>query len=269
VAVIWFGDAPLAALLGMLAALGAREFYALVRSEGAEPFATAGVVMSAAAPLVAHAGRLDVVRIPTEFAVMLMIGFLGVALWKRGPAGKPASAVALTLLGAAYTGVTLAFAYQLRYHNYSAGAAAGTVVLMFPVVLTWTYDTAAFAIGRAIGRRKLMPLISPGKTVEGTVAGFVAAAVVSLLYVLLVLRPVAQLALTTFGALSFGIAIAAAAQVGDLAESMLKRTAGVKDSSNLLPGHGGVLDRLDSLYFVLPLAFWMLNVMLLAAPQGR
>jgi phosphatidate cytidylyltransferase len=269
VAVIWFGDAPLAALLGMLAALGAREFYALVKSEGVDPFSHAGIAMAAAAPLVAHATRLEVLRVPTEAAVIVMAAFLSVAMWRRGPTGKPASAVAVTLLGVAYTGVAITFAYLLRYHNYSVGAAAGTAVLMYPVVLTWIYDTAAFSIGRALGRHKLMPVISPGKTVEGTVAGFVAAAAASLLYVSVVLRPVAHLALTLTGALLFGIAMAAAAQIGDLAESMLKRTAGVKDSSSLLPGHGGVLDRLDSLYFVLPLAFWMLNMMLIAAPQGR
>jgi phosphatidate cytidylyltransferase len=95
----------------------------------------------------------------------------------------------------------------------------------------------------------------------------VASVVVTWMYVTLVLRPTAQLAMTLGGIVMFGLVISVAAQVGDLFESLLKREAGVKDSSSLLPGHGGVLDRLDSLFFVLPVAYLLLGWLLIPAPR--
>jgi phosphatidate cytidylyltransferase len=114
-----------------------------------------------------------------------------------------------------------------------------------------------------------MPSVSPGKTIEGACAGVIATVLAALLYVNVVLRPVAQLGIPVISIVVLGVAISVSAQVGDLAESMLKRSAGEKDSSNLIPGHGGILDRFDSLYFVLPLTYWMLGHMLVAAPHGQ
>ena len=257
---------------------GAREFFALMRSEGSHPFAGLGIGLAAALPLLAHASRLHSVRLPYELIVIGVLALLGAALWLRGPVAsgqssgatggmKPVASISTTLFGALYAGGTITFAYHLRYHDYTIDKAAGTVLLFFPLILTWTCDTAAFLVGREFGKRKLMPSVSPGKTIEGGLAGVLFAAIVSVIYVHLLLRPIAQLSLTVAAAVLFGIAIAVVAQIGDLAESMLKRNAGVKDSSNLIPGHGGVLDRFDSLYFVLPLSFWMLNNLLLAAPR--
>src|SRR5205814_6987128 len=112
-----------------------------------------------------------------------------------------------------------------------------------------------FTVGRTVGGRKLIPAISPGKTISGAVGGLAASVVVTWLYVAFVLRPVAQLAMTWAGVVVFGLVVSAAGQTGDLFESLLKREAGVKDSSTILPGHGGVLDRLDSLFFVLPVSY--------------
>jgi phosphatidate cytidylyltransferase len=133
---------------------------------------------------------------------------------------------------------------------------------MFPVVLTWTSDIGAYVVGRSLGSTKLMPAVSPGKTRAGAWGALVATVGASLAYAQWVLPANAQLTLSPGLAALFGLLVSAAAQVGDLAESMLKREAGVKDSSSLLPGHGGILDRLDSLYFVLPLAYLFLTRLL-------
>ena len=115
---------------------------------------------------------------------------------------------------------------------------------------TFATDTGAYAVGRLLGRHKLAPRISPGKTVEGGLGGFLAGALaaVALNRLLGLDRPDAAM-------LALGAGAAVAGQLGDLAESLIKRSAGVKDMGTLLPGHGGVLDRLDSLLFVVPLVY--------------
>jgi phosphatidate cytidylyltransferase len=138
---------------------------------------------------------------------------------------------------------------------------------MLPVLLTWASDIGAYAVGRTIGKRKLIPAVSPGKSVEGAIGGLVCTMLVALLYERFALRPVAQLAIAPWWAATFGLVVSLAAQLGDLVESLLKREAKVKDSSQLIPGHGGVLDRVDSLLFVLPVAYLLLGWLLLPAPS--
>jgi phosphatidate cytidylyltransferase len=135
----------------------------------------------------------------------------------------------------------------------------GGVLLIFPLVVTWASDIGAYFVGRAIGGRKLIPSVSPGKTVAGAVGGLVASMLVAWLYARSVLVPVANLGFTPWGAVLFGAIVSVAAQVGDLFESLIKREGGVKDSSRIIPGHGGILDRFDSLIFVLPVAYLLLG----------
>jgi phosphatidate cytidylyltransferase len=111
-----------------------------------------------------------------------------------------------------------------------------------------------------------MPSVSPGKTVAGALGGLILTLVIAPLYVKYLLHPLAQLSFTMIGTLIFAATISIAAQLGDLAESLLKREAGVKDSSTLLPGHGGILDRFDSMLFVLPVAALLLHALLIPAP---
>jgi phosphatidate cytidylyltransferase len=143
------------------------------------------------------------------------------------------------------------------------------LAVLFPVVLTWASDTGAYFSGRLIGGRKLMPSVSPGKTVAGAVGAIVVTVAATYAFVHGLLVPRAQLAFTPWGLVLFGAAISVVAQVGDLAESLLKREAGFKDSGTLFPGHGGVLDRLDSLFFVLPAAYALYDWLLIPAPGGR
>ena len=138
----------------------------------------------------------------------------------------------------------------------------GTLLLMLPLVITWLNDAGAFFVGKRFGRTKLMPSVSPGKTQAGAVGALLTSLVGTWAYVFFLLAPRAQLGLSWAGVLILGTALSVAAQVGDLAESLLKRQAGVKDSSHLIPGHGGVLDRVDSLLFTIPLGYVLLDVLL-------
>lgn len=250
IAIIYFGGAPLAVLLSIVSALGAWEFYRIARGSGHAPMEWLGIALSALIPLLVHAHHARVVAIPVSAAVVAVLTVLGIAIWTRGVEGKPLGASAVTVFGILYTGCALSFGFALRYLDYAIDAKAGTALVAMPLLLTWASDIGAYFVGRAIGGRKLIPKVSPGKTVAGAVGGLVFTVIVSWLLARMVLPNVAQLTLTHAGAIFFGVLVSVAAQIGDLAESLLKREGGVKDSSHIIPGHGGVLDRFDSLIFV-------------------
>ena len=267
-AAVYFGRAPLAALLGIVAALGAWEMNRIAAAGGVRPLA-ASIPLAAAVPLLVQAFYEGVFALPLSVAAAAMLLVVAAAIWLRGVDGKPLSAAAITLFAVLYVGGTLSFAFGLRYHRFTITPLAGTTLLFLPLVATWASDIGAYFVGRAVGRRKLIPSVSPGKTVEGAIGGLLLTVVASWAYVTFVLRPFAQLSLTLAGIVLFGVVISVAAQVGDLAESLFKREAGVKDSSHLIPGHGGVLDRVDSLLFVLPVAYLLLDRLRLLVPVPR
>jgi phosphatidate cytidylyltransferase len=135
-------------------------------------------------------------------------------------------------------------------------AAGGAALLFLPVLLTWASDVGGYAVGRLTGRRKLIPSISPGKTVEGGIAQMVASIGAGLVAALWAPLP----AITPLHGLGIGATLGLLGQVGDLAESFLKRSAETKDASGLIPGHGGLLDRLDSLLFNVPALYYYVKV---------
>ena len=130
---------------------------------------------------------------------------------------------------------------------------ASAALVILPLVVTWVCDTCAMAAGTLVGGPKLAPALSPRKTWAGAVGGAAGAVVAALVYGPLILDRMA-LRLGALQLAAVGVVVALSAQVGDMAESLFKREIGVKDSSTLIPGHGGVLDRLDSLYFVVPVS---------------
>ena len=257
IAVVYQGDALLAALLASIAALGAWELFRIARAGGVEPMGAWGIPLAALVPLAVHGARHGI-HLPLTLVVVAALAVLAASIWARGVGGRPLAATAITLFGPLYTGATLSFGYALRYHRFTIDAKGGTALVLLPVILTWASDIGAYAVGRLTGRHKLIPAVSPGKTVEGAVGALVVCVVVCWLYVRFVLRPMAQLAMEPWAVVAFALAVSVTAQLGDLAESLLKREGGVKDSSHLIPGHGGVLDRFDSLLFVLPVAYLLL-----------
>jgi phosphatidate cytidylyltransferase len=274
--IVLAGGAPLAALLAIVCALGAWEFFRIARAGGARPLDDVGITLAGLLPLAIHAHYLGVFTVRPAVAALIVLCIMGATIWLRGVEGKPLGSAALTVFGVLYTAGLLGFGYAIRYHDIVAGydvvgarnlalgaftlrIPPGGVLLIFPLVLTWASDIGAYFVGRTIGGRKLMPSVSPGKTVSGALGGLVASMLVAYVFARWVLVPFAHLGFTPWGALLFGGLISVAAQVGDLFESLIKREGGVKDSSHIIPGHGGILDRFDSLIFVMPVAYLLLG----------
>ena len=264
----WFGDAALATLLSVVAGVAAWELCRMVRASGTNPLEGLTIAFAAVVPLLAHGVHLNVINPGPAWFGVALIGVMTAAIFARRVDEHPLGVAAASLFIAMYTGGALSFAYGLRYDSYAIGRASQCLVLLLPVLLAWSSDTGAYFVGRLFGRMKLMPSVSPAKTVEGALGGVALSVVMCWLYVRMLLVPQGQLGLSPQGIAMFGIAIAVAAQLGDLFESLLKREAGVKDSSGLLPGHGGFLDRIDSLLFVLPVAALLLDQLLIPAPRA-
>jgi len=268
-AAVFAGGWWLGALLAAASALGALELYRLAEARGGRPFRLEGAGLAALFVLVATAVPSLTMAAPLLWAVVLLGAVLlaAGAIWARGVDGNPLGAVSITLFGAILLGGSLAHGMFLRYLPVPGVAAGsdsawtGTVLVAFPLVLTWLSDTGAFFGGRAFGRRKLMPSVSPGKTVVGAVSGLGCAVVAGALVAWL-LRSWLGLGLSLAEGAAGGGLISIVSQVGDLAESLFKREARVKDSGRLFPGHGGMLDRVDSLLFAIPAAFWYLSAVL-------
>jgi len=265
VALIYAGGWIFTAALGALSALGAWELYRMAHEGGSDPLDGIGITVAACIPLLVHGTYLGVFRANVTIGVIIFLALAASVIWARGTSRRPLVTLSVTVAGIIYPAL-VTYMYPIRYHEYAVGALAGTVLLMFPILLTWATDTGAYAFGRMLGRHKLIPSVSPAKTIEGAVGGVILAIVVAWLYVHFLLRPYAQLSMLTTGVILFAVVVSIVGQIGDLAESLLKRDAGVKDSSKLLPGHGGILDRFDSLLFVLPVAYLLLGYLLLPAP---
>jgi phosphatidate cytidylyltransferase len=255
--VVWYGGLPLAALVAIAAALGTAELFDLAERGGVRPARALGIATAATLPLVTWVA-LDRPLMGELFAdAGLSLGALWVvllltwALVARAPSERPLSGAGITLLGVAYTGALPASIIVIRHAVEPLRSWAGLWLVCFPLVVTWVCDSAAMSAGRTFGGPKLSPVVSPGKTRSGAVAGVLGALLVAPIFSAWVF-PRSEVDLSLGRALVIAAVLSVVGQVGDLAESLFKREAGVKDSSQLLPGHGGILDRLDSLYFVMP-----------------
>ena len=245
IAVVWF-DAPLpwfTVLLAIWGVLASFEFYRLVAAARVPPLTYFGLVwvllliLSRDADLLATLGPyLD----PTRLTPLLLItAALLPPIWSliRGQPESLFSRWAWTVAGILYTGWLLSHLVALR------GLDEGRNWVFLALFATFASDSAAFFVGRAWGKRRLAPSISPGKTWEGAIGGILAAIIVCLLFTL---STPLSLPLSAGQAILLGLLVSLFGQLGDLLESLFKRQMGVKDSSRLIPGHGGLLDRMDS-----------------------
>jgi phosphatidate cytidylyltransferase len=243
VALVAWGPAWLYTALVLALALGAQlELYQMFRAVGVEADRGAGLALGALVVLAFAAARPVLLPLALSLAVIV-----AVALGVRRDAGSERAwaGVTLTLLGVCYCAWLLGHAVWLR------ALPGGRALTLFGLGVTWCGESAAFFVGRRFGRRRLAPSLSPGKTVEGGVAQVVASIAAALLG--------ARFAgLTPSEAVAVGVVLGIVGQFGDLSESFLKRSAGTKDAGHVIPGHGGLLDRLDSLLFNVPaLYYWL------------
>jgi phosphatidate cytidylyltransferase len=257
VAMAWAGGIVYLLFTLLVVGLGLREFYLLLESKGLSPHWKSGMFAVLLLPIAAYVrmrtGRLEEWNLAAFLTVL--IGAILLAELRRG-AGKQAVAnSAATFLGVLYIGWLgshldslreIPAAFRLPYRE-------GMSFALLPFFLTWTCDTAAYAVGRSVGRTQLMPSVSPHKSVEGAVGGLFAAVGAAILA-----RAWFAPYLTWTDAAVLGVLTGVFGQLGDLVESLLKRDAETKDSSRLIPGHGGVLDRFDSLLFTAPIVYYYL-----------
>ena len=267
-AALSLGGWVFAALIAAAAALATAELYGLATARGVEPYGATGMAASGGIVLIAAALPTPEQAAPAVLTVLIALTLvtLAVSVWLRWPAGEPLASVAVTVMGAIYIGCTLSFAVFLRGVAAGApeqadlGAALGFVLL--PLVCTWIGDSAAYFAGRAWGRAKLFPTASPGKTIVGGVAGLLGSAAAGAAVAAVALAELPTLRVSVAAGALVGLLLGLVTPIGDVAESVLKREAGVKDSGRLLPGHGGFLDRFDSILFTAPIlyCYWTLIV---------
>jgi phosphatidate cytidylyltransferase len=260
---IYLGGWALGLLMAAAAGVGAAEYYSFARARGVEPLVWIGVPAAAAFPILAttHPSYSDFSEPAMTLVLTLVLFSMAAVLWIRWPGGNPMAVAASTVTGALYAGGTLAFWVLLRHlpetASETATAAHGTALVVFPIAVTWVGDTFAYFFGTRFGKSKLLEAVSPKKTLLGGLSGLAGSMLTAGFLGYVWLESVPGYGVSWIWAVGLGLVLGALGQVGDLAESVLKRESGVKDSGTILPGHGGVLDRLDALYFTVPVGFLM------------
>jgi phosphatidate cytidylyltransferase len=259
IGLVWLGGWPLAFLVAAISVLGVRELFDIAARRGSMALRPSGEILAAVVPLATY-GALSDPMVATWLATwwphlgaLVVVAWLVGLLLARRADQSPLPAISITVFAVIYASALPSFLLAIRHGSHGTQSWAGTALVFFPLVVVWVCDSAAMFGGKAIGGPKLAPSISPGKTRSGGIAGLVGGVIVAPLFALLVF-PAVEIALALGPAITMALTWSVIGQLGDLAESLFKREAGVKDSSNLIPGHGGVLDRFDALYLVTPVA---------------
>ena len=236
---VWLGGWWAFAACVLLAVLGAYELHRMMLHEGYHPLISISLVLILLFLIAAMLPPQRPLLLELGLALALLVTFP--ILFFRKELGGAMVDWSLTLAIAIYLGWPLSLIPALR--GFQAGFSSGFWWLLTLLLSVWGFDTGAFFAGHFFGRHKLAPSISPGKTWEGVAGGLVVSVAAALLFTV---RP---LGVSWYLAVILGLLIGIAATLGDLAESLIKRQTHVKDSGQIMPGHGGVLDRIDSLLF--------------------
>jgi len=246
---VWFGDPYFSLFFAAASAVGALEFYRMVSQSGkGRPLTYFGLLWAAAltlSPLGLHYLNIDL--LPLIISAGVMLSLLGILL-------RPGRETAFqdwvwTAAGALYIGWLLGYWLNLDL------LPQGREWVYLALLTVFANDSGAYFIGRRWGKHKLVPGISPGKTWEGALGGLLSS-LAGAAVVFLLLERFLAFSLPWWQVILLGFLISLFAQLGDVVESLLKRNLDAKDAGNLLPGHGGALDRLDSLIFVAPVVYY-------------
>ena len=256
--VINYGEWLFATAVFILMILAWREFHAMLKNKDINVFYELGIFMNIILLGCAWLGNSQEILL-VLFASTLLI------LFKIVTSGTKFNVVdgAFSSLGISYIGLSFAHLLLLRYTDGSlylttswGQLSAGAAYLWLAFVGTWASDTFAYFVGTYFGKHKLCPIISPGKTIEGALGGVLGSVTGIILLGILFKFPM-------FHSIIMGMLVGIVAPIGDLVESAIKRFAGVKDSGQILPGHGGILDRFDSILFTVPTIYYYLHAFVL------
>ncbi len=245
--ITYVGGWPFALLVLTAGVISQHEFYGIARQGGARPFTAAGLITG---------GLVFLIPMVNEAAALagLMICGVVVALPFMSERRDPIADLSITLTGVLYPALMLASATALRQGTWIDLGQSDTLWLLASVlIMVWTSDTFAYFVGRSIGKHPLAPKVSPKKTWEGTIGGAAGALIAGAILKTVVLGMITWIDILILALICGGLG-----QIGDLAQSRLKRAAGVKDSGTILPGHGGMFDRLDSIIVAMPVAWLFL-----------
>jgi phosphatidate cytidylyltransferase len=248
--VVWLlPPAYFTGLVVFAAAIGQYELYSMAKARGITPLTTGGIVLGSLIVINFYRPLYPYVGGPLFWTTLCVLAVMIARLFSRRAVEGALEDIAVTVTGIFY--VALLFGFQVAIH---AGA-PGRRWLVFLYLVIWASDTGAYYVGTAFGRHRLYEKISPKKSIEGLAGGLLASMVIALLCKVWLVPSAGFLEAAVLGAF-----LAAFGTLGDLVESLIKRSAGVKDSGTLIPGHGGILDRMDSMLFAAPVLFYYLRL---------
>ena len=255
VTTIFVGEIWFVMMLELIILLGLYEFYLLASHKDIRPHRLPAYIVGCIIPPLIYLNKAYALW-PLFIALLVVLTIVEL-LRKPQENSSPINNIAVTLFGVVYVGGLLAFLLCIRELPHTLNIEyrhAGTWLLMMFISI-WVCDTAAYFVGRRFGKKKLFERVSPKKTMEGAIGGAVGAITSALVCYLTFVEGLTIVDVIVIGAISGTVG-----QISDLIESLFKRDAGIKDSSNLIPGHGGILDRFDSVILVAPVVFFYLFV---------
>lgn len=253
--IVWVGGLAFLLLVALLIGLGLWEFYELCEKIGFSPFKILGTAGGVGLAITVYLNNIRIGSYlgsnATAFLLfaLILIGYL-LSFRRKQSFDRVLLDLGMTFLGIAY--VPWLWSHLILLREFRPGGMQWTFLLIF---IIWLMDTGCYGVGLKFGRHKLAARLSPHKTREGSLGGLAVALLTAVVCWVLFLQNLTSLPRV----MVLGLIIGALAQISDLSESLLKRAAGVKDSSHLIPGHGGILDRFDSFFFSAPfLYYWLI-----------
>lgn len=262
--IFWPHGLPFAVAICLISLLGANEFYGNIRKIGMRPVEWAG--FAAVALFVVSARTYEFSTIgsifPAVLTLLLILSFC-VEFFRRNRA--PIINVGTTVFGAVYVGWMISHLVVLRgiggsIQVGSFRAETGAWLVMLTFMCTWACDSGAYFMGKSFGKRRIAPNLSPNKTIEGSIGGFIGSVIIAAITGHIIHLPLLH-------SLALGAIFGVLCQLGDLSESAIKRELGIKDFGTIIPGHGGILDRFDSVLFAAPAAYYYVFVFLQHWPK--